>query len=143
MNKLFYCLSISMAFNVSVFAAYMPMEIKNNSGFADEQIYVVAKGIDLHSGKDCFLKFTATTLYEVKVLIGENTTVKYEGKPLEHLQTLTQVPVPFVVEVNGQEANIYIKYPLVRPYYDGADGIMIEATGPQTVNIIFPGRAKS
>lgn len=86
--------------------------------------------------------YTDSTLYNVKVLIGENSTVKYNGAPVKHLDTLSNVSVPFVVDVNGHQANIYIKHPMVHPYYDGADGIVIEKNGDKDVTIIFPGLPK-
>lgn len=84
--------------------------------------------------------FTDRTKYRVEVLIGHKSKVEYQGRILKHGEILNDVTVPFIVKLNGQEASIYIKHPMARPYFDGADGIVIENTGKGHARISFPGK---
>lgn len=86
--------------------------------------------------------YTDHTLYNVKILIGKNSTVKFNGAILNHLDTLQNVSVPFTVDLNGHPANIYFRHSIVRPYFEGADGIVIEEASDKNVTIIFPGLPK-
>ncbi len=88
--------------------------------------------------------FTDPTLYAITVQFSPSNPISYQGQPLHYGQTLTNVPMPFSVEIMGSDknkytANIYIKYPQVRPTYPGATGIKIEKNGPTAATITFPG----
>lgn len=84
--------------------------------------------------------YTDDTKYTVTVMIGHQSQVEYNGQLLKHLQVLHDVSIPFVVKLNGEVANIYIKTPMVRPYFHGSDGIMVEMTGETRATVNFPGR---
>lgn len=84
--------------------------------------------------------FTDSARYRVEVLIGHQSQVEYNGRVLKHGEILDNVAVPFVVKLNGHEANIYIKTPMVRPYFHGSDGIVVNTTGKGSATISFPGR---
>lgn len=79
--------------------------------------------------------------YRVEVLIGHKSVIEYKGRLLKHGEILENVNVPFVVKLNGQEAQIYITPPMVRPYFEGANGIVIENPYKGHTIISFPGRA--
>lgn len=85
---------------------------------------------------------TDSTQYQIEVLIGHHSLVEYQGSALKHGQVLNNVSMPFKVTVNGSEANIYVKNPMVRPYFHGSDGIVINNLGNGRAQIIFPGRKK-
>lgn len=62
------------------------------------------------------------------------------GQLLQSNKPVNNVKIPFHVRLNGNDATIYINPPLVRPYFDGADGIVIQhEKGTTTAQIIFPG----
>jgi hypothetical protein len=84
--------------------------------------------------------YTDTASYTVMPIIPEKTTVLYNGAVLKTNQSISGVPGHFVVTMNGHQANIYLKHNIVRPYFDGADGIVINhsATNPTSVEVIFP-----
>ncbi len=83
------------------------------------------------------------TLYDVQVLLGENATVVYtdsdgNAQSLEHLDILSAVPSPLNLTANDNTADVYLKYPIVTPYYEGADGIVINPQPDGTIEMIFP-----
>ncbi|MBA3239442.1 MAG: hypothetical protein H0T62_14020 [Parachlamydiaceae bacterium] len=84
--------------------------------------------------------FTDFAKYRVEVLIGHLSQVEYNGRILKHGEILEDVSVPFIVKLNGHEANIYIKTPMVRPYFDGSDGIVVNSVSKGNATISFPGR---
>jgi hypothetical protein len=78
--------------------------------------------------------------YTVTALIGEGSVVYYKGKLVNHLDVLTNVPSPFVCQLNGQTANIFLQDGFVRPYFDGASAILVAPTGINPVKTVtFPG----
>lgn len=88
--------------------------------------------------------FTDSILYDITVNFASINPVYYQGQLLQNNQTLTNISVPFSVELLGSDnqmhtANIYIKYPQVRPTFPGATGIIINQTGPSSATIVFPG----
>lgn len=86
--------------------------------------------------------YTDTNNYEVELLIGDKSQVEFEGKTYlpGRAYQLHEVPVPFQVKLNGQEANIYFRYPMVTPQFREADGIVIEKINDASYRVIFPGR---
>jgi hypothetical protein len=87
--------------------------------------------------------FTDSTLYTITVQLPPNNPISYQGQLLKNNQVLTNVSIPFSVQLLGSDkqkhtANIYIKYPQVRPTYPGATGIIIKQTGPTSATIVFP-----
>ena len=55
------------------------------------------------------------TIYTIVPILGDKSTVTYKGVPLESNQEIFNVTIPFKVNLNGEDANIYIKPPMVRP----------------------------
>ncbi len=91
------------------------------------------------TGTDIPNPFLDLNTYTVTALIGDGSVVYYKGKLVKHLDVLT-VPSPFVCQLNGETANIFLQDGFVRPYFDGASAILVEPTGVNPVkNVIFPG----
>lgn len=84
--------------------------------------------------------FNDDSTYTVTVgLNDEFSTVIYNGEKLKSGQTLENVTMPFTVIADGNVANIYIKYPMVKPYYEGSNGIVIDhVPGTQVAMVAFP-----
>ena len=84
--------------------------------------------------------YTDSQTYTIHVAIGSGSTVVYKGTTYTSADTPTfsGVTIPFQVILNGNLANIYIKHPIVRPYFNGADGIVITQTGVGAANVTFP-----
>lgn len=84
--------------------------------------------------------FNDPTTYTITVGLNDTfTNVYYKDQKLKNGQVLEGVTMPFTVTADGQLANIYIKYPMVRPYYEGSNGIVIQhESGTQKANVIFP-----
>ncbi|GAB4270418.1 MAG: hypothetical protein Tsb0018_02580 [Opitutales bacterium] len=95
------------------------------------------------SGTNVPNPYADDTIYTVTPFIGDGSTVIYNGKPLEYGESIEGVTIPFTVTVNGEVANIYIRDGFVRPYYDGAYGIVIDHTNNTAANITFPGVPKA
>lgn len=76
------------------------------------------------------------------ITVGLNDTyseVIYQGRKLKNGETLYNVAMPFTVTADGNVANIYIKYPMVKPYYEGSNGIVIDhVSGTQSATVAFP-----
>lgn len=88
--------------------------------------------------------FTDTTLYNITVNFSPSNPIYYQGQPLQNNQTLTNITMPFTVQLLGSDkqthsAHIYVKYPQVRPTYPGATGIIVNKTGANSATIVFPG----
>ncbi|VEG90118.1 beta-1,3-glucanase family protein [Legionella spiritensis] len=81
-----------------------------------------------------------TGTYTVTPVLGFGTTVKYNGAILQNNVPLRNVKIPFHVTINGQDAYLYFKKPVIRPYFDGADGIAIHKTSDRDVEVVFPGK---
>lgn len=84
--------------------------------------------------------FTDETTYSVTVYVGKNSVVEYQGRAIESGETINNVSMPMPVEVNGIATNIYVKHPMVLPYFEGADGVVIDKTADNQATVIFPGR---
>lgn len=84
-----------------------------------------------------------TQTYNITAIVGHNSTVMYNGKMLnkDAPSNLKDVKIPFEVEFNDKPIKIYIKHPMVLPYFEMADGIVIERDKdiPSNVTVIFPG----
>lgn len=83
--------------------------------------------------------YTDNTIYTVTPIIGKGSTVTYNGQKLASNVPIYNVTIPFHVKLNGQDAYIYIKHPLVRPCFNGADGIVINKESDNSAQILFPG----
>lgn len=88
--------------------------------------------------------------YSVTVGIGSKSVVKYIVDPKDRSkdillvsgQRLPKVTIPFNVDMNGEVIAIYIKHPMVKPFYRDTDGVVIShAEGSSEATIAFPGRA--
>lgn len=85
--------------------------------------------------------YTDSLKYDVTIYIGNNSIVMYEGQRLDSNKAtvLQNVSMPLRINFNNKEAIIYLKHPLIRPYFEGADGIIIKKLDATTATIIFPG----
>ena len=79
------------------------------------------------------------TMYDVEVLIGNNSVVFYQGNQLEQNQVLNNVTSPFTVEFNLNTANIYLADGFVRPYFPNSNAILVNSTVPTSTTVTFPG----
>lgn len=88
--------------------------------------------------------YTDTNLYNVTVGVAANNPVMYQGQTLTNGQLLTNVSIPFTVELMGSDhqmhtTNIYIKYPQATPSFPGSTGIVINPHSPTQATVSFPG----
>lgn len=80
-----------------------------------------------------------STVYTITPIIGKGSVVKYNGQTLKSDAPVSGVKIPFHVTVNGQDAFIYLKKPMIKPYFKDADGIVINhQADSNTATIIFP-----
>jgi hypothetical protein len=88
--------------------------------------------------------YTDPSFYTITVHVASSNPVTHQGKILTSGQKLENVSMPFSVQFRGIDgrqhtANIYVKHPLVRPSFNGAEGVVIQKTGKHSATIIFPG----
>lgn len=83
--------------------------------------------------------FFDPSAYTVTALIGDGSVVYYKGVLVKNNQPLKNVSSPFVCQLNGETANIFLHDGFVRPYFNGASAILVQHTGLNAVNVIFPG----
>lgn len=92
------------------------------------------------SGTRIIDPYSDQNTYTVTPVIGDGSIVMYKGHQLQSNQAEQDVTIPMHVTVNGTEADIYISPQMVRPFFEAADGIVINKTSEKAATIIFPGK---
>ncbi|MFQ3307116.1 MAG: hypothetical protein ACI8ZF_000356 [Candidatus Midichloriaceae bacterium] len=103
------------------------------------------------SGTSILNPLADTSTYTVNIILGKNDSdsyyqLFYNGAQIKPSigkiiggKTLHYASVPIKVKFNGIDQDIYLKYPMVTPYTQKTDDIVITKISDTDYNLIFPG----